>query len=121
MLDSNLKTKWFAYTRADFIIRDEKAGILKKMVDAGFFYTLIGVERANSKHLASLSKSKYYADKCEQAFRILKRYPEVFTNGTFVFGTEDETKETCQPLPRKSQGQTCPSDIQSEQAYDSYC
>ena len=56
MLATNMKPKWFAFMRADCIVRDEKKGILEKLVRSGLSHILIGVERAEDDSLTMLDK-----------------------------------------------------------------
>lgn len=95
MLKSGMQTKWFAFMRADGIVRDEEKGILEKLVRAGLSHILIGVERAEDDTLTMLDKRFYSGGVAEQAIRIFKeRYPEVFIQATFIVGTRDETPES---------------------------
>ncbi|MES2639861.1 MAG: radical SAM protein [Myxococcota bacterium] len=95
MLKSGMKTKWFAFMRADCIVRDEKKGILEKLVRAGLSHILIGVERAEDDTLALLDKRFYAGGVAEQALNIFKtKYPEVFLQATFIVGVKDESKES---------------------------
>jgi anaerobic magnesium-protoporphyrin IX monomethyl ester cyclase len=59
MIKSGMQTQWFAFMRADCIVRDEKKGILEKLVRAGMAHILIGVERAEDDSLSSLDKRFY--------------------------------------------------------------
>ena len=97
MMRSGMKTKWFAFMRADCIVRDEKRGILEKLVRAGLSHILIGVERAEDDTLTLLDKRFYAGGVAEEALRIFKeRYPDVFLQATFIVGTRDETPESLQ-------------------------
>jgi anaerobic magnesium-protoporphyrin IX monomethyl ester cyclase len=95
MIRSGMKTKWFAFMRADCIVRDEKKGILEKLVRAGLSHILIGVERAEDDTLSLLDKRFYTGGVAEQALNIFKtKYPEVFLQATFIVGVKDESHET---------------------------
>ncbi len=95
MIRSGMKTKWFAFMRADCIVRDEKKGILEKQVRAGLSHILIGVERAEDDTLGLLDKRFYAGGVAEQALNIFKeKYPHVFLQATFIIGTKDESPET---------------------------
>ncbi len=86
---------WWAFIRADFALRDEKLGILGKMVRAGMLHPLIGVERSCAEDLKKVRKSVYTRELVKEVFLIFKnKYPQVFRQGTFV---------TCMPFDtRKS-------------------
>lgn len=95
MIRSGMKTKWFAFMRADGIVRDEKKGILEKLVRAGLSHILIGVERAEDDTLGLLDKRFYTGGVAEEALRIFKeKYPEVFLQATFIVGVKEESPET---------------------------
>jgi len=89
-----LNLNWFAFMRADHIIRDSRMGILKKLVDAGLSHVSIGVERHIDSDLKSLNKT-YTRDIIKTAFRILKEnHPSVFRQGTFIIGLKNETRKS---------------------------
>lgn len=91
MIRSGMKTKWFAFMRADCIVRDDKKGILEKQVRAGLSHILIGVERAEDETLSSLDKRFYAGGVAEKAIRIFKeKYPQVFIQATFIVGVKEE-------------------------------
>jgi len=98
VLKRKLKFNWYAFMRADTIIRDHKKGILKLLVKAGLSHVAIGVERLDDKELKSLNKN-YTKNLTFKAFRILRKfYPSVFRHGTFVVGTRDESKKSIKNL-----------------------
>ena len=91
LIRSGMKTKWFAFMRADCILRDEKKGILEEQVRAGLSHILIGVERAEDDSLSSLDKRFYKGGVAEQAIAIFKdKYPQVFIQATFIVGFKEE-------------------------------
>ncbi|MBZ9577949.1 radical SAM protein [Patescibacteria group bacterium] len=86
---------WWAFLRADFVLRDERAGILEKMVKAGLVHPLIGVERDCSEDLRKIKKSVYTRELVKEVFLIFKKkYPQVFRQGTFVTCLPFDTKES---------------------------
>jgi anaerobic magnesium-protoporphyrin IX monomethyl ester cyclase len=94
-LERGLKTQWFGFMRPDLMLRDEKLGILKKIVDAGLIRVCIGVERAIDSELNEIGKSSYSSDNTKKCFHILRdKYPQVFRQGTFIVGVRNETKES---------------------------
>ncbi|MHA1294626.1 MAG: B12-binding domain-containing radical SAM protein, partial [Promethearchaeota archaeon] len=93
-IEWGLKSKWFAFMRTDFILRDYKAGIFDKIVKSGLVHAIIGVERASTKDIQTMNKKGYTSNKSYLAFQILKKYPQVFRHGTFVNGIWEDTKET---------------------------
>lgn len=86
---------WWAFLRADYILRDERLGILEKMVKAGLTHPLIGIERACSEDLRKIGKSVYTRDLVKEVFLIFKKkYPRVFRQGTFITSLPFDTKES---------------------------
>ncbi len=86
---------WWAFLRADFILRDERLGILDKMVRAGLIHPLIGIERVCSEDLRRVQKSVYTAELVKEVFAIFKnRYPQVFRQGTFVTCLPFDTRKS---------------------------
>jgi anaerobic magnesium-protoporphyrin IX monomethyl ester cyclase len=90
---------WFAHLRADFLLRDEKLGILEKMVRSGLIFGLIGVERAAANEFKMLRKSGYSTQVIREAFLVLKKkYPSVIRYATYVTCLPDETKDSLMNL-----------------------
>lgn len=74
---------WFAYSRPEHIIRDERAGVLKKMVDCGLEYISMGAERLARSSVQYEGKSDCF-NECTSIFR--EKYPQVTLTGTFLNG-----------------------------------
>ena len=86
------RTLHTAWLRADCVIRDEKLGILEKLVRAGMHQVMIGAERDDDV-LASLGKHNNDPQICREAFAIFReRYPQVYTIGTILFGLPGDTR-----------------------------
>jgi len=86
------KTVHTAWLRADGVVRDEKLGILKKLVRAGLRQVMIGIERDDDSGLACLHKTNNHLDICREAFALLREnYPEVYTIGTMIYGLPNDT------------------------------
>ncbi|MFA5430124.1 MAG: cobalamin-dependent protein [Candidatus Omnitrophota bacterium] len=84
---------WWAFLRADFLVRDEKLGVLRKMVRAGLINAFIGVERVKADDFGKMHK-RYSNNICREAFFILKeKYPLVHRQGTFLTGIRGESRE----------------------------
>jgi len=95
LLKSNLKLNWFAFMRADCILRDEKLGIFEKLVRSGLSHICIGVERAEDEELSNFRKSFYSKDLIRHVCKIIKKkYPSVFLQCTFIVGIQSETRES---------------------------
>jgi anaerobic magnesium-protoporphyrin IX monomethyl ester cyclase len=94
IIRSGMDIKWFAFMRSDCIIRDEKRGIMDKLVKAGLRHLCIGVERAEDERLKDFNKGFYNNDQLRETFRILDKYPQIFKQATFIVGTKYETRES---------------------------
>jgi len=93
--DSRLHVNWFAFMRADYLVRDHDSGILGELVQAGLSHVSIGAERIEDSELAAFGKKHYDADTTRLAFAILKKHhPTVFRQATFIVGLPDETRES---------------------------
>lgn len=90
---------WWAFLRADYTLRDEKAGVLEKMVRAGMVHPLIGVERSCDADLEAVNKTGYSRELTKEVFKIFKdKYPQVFRQGTFVTCLPDDDKSSMHEL-----------------------
>ncbi|HUT56709.1 MAG TPA: radical SAM protein [Phycisphaerae bacterium] len=86
------RTLHTAWLRADGVVRDERLGVLSKLVRAGLRQVMIGVERDDREGLAYLNKHNNDLDVCREAFAILReRHPQVYTIGTMIFGLPGDT------------------------------
>tara|TARA_Y100001968_G_scaffold280936_1_gene277840 strand:- start:4015 stop:4995 length:981 start_codon:yes stop_codon:yes gene_type:complete len=94
IIRSGMDITWFAFMRSDCIIRDEKRGIMEKLVRAGLRHLCIGVERAEDERLQQFNKGFYNNDQLRETFRILDKYPQIFKQATFIVGTRYETRES---------------------------
>jgi radical SAM superfamily enzyme YgiQ (UPF0313 family) len=87
--------------RADGVLRDEKLGVLEKLVRAGLRQVMIGVERDDAAGLDSLGKHHNEAEVSRAAFAIFReKYPAVYTIGSIIFGLPDDTPEDLARLSR---------------------
>jgi anaerobic magnesium-protoporphyrin IX monomethyl ester cyclase len=92
-------TGWWAFLRADRLVKFEELGILEKMVRAGFSHALLGIERARTEDYEKVGKHCYTRELVKQCYDILRRkYPRVFRQGTFLVGIQDETRESMMDL-----------------------
>lgn len=90
---SKIKINHTAWMRADCVIRDEKSGLLKKMVENGLIQVIIGMERLkNCDHEKIGTKNKQYEISLK-AFKILKKYKKVYTIASLIYGLPDDNKE----------------------------
>ena len=99
MLAAGSGVRFTAWMRADGIVRDERLGILAKLVRAGLVQAYIGIERVDRRGLRFLNKHHNDASITRRAFDILKtRYPDVFAIGTVIYGLPWESRDTLRAL-----------------------
>jgi len=95
------RTLHTAWVRADGILRDERLGVLGKMVRAGLRQVMIGVERDDAAGLAALGKHDNGAEISRAAFALLReKYPQVYTIGSVVFGLPADGPRDLERLAR---------------------
>jgi anaerobic magnesium-protoporphyrin IX monomethyl ester cyclase len=95
LIKENINLRWFAFMRADFLLRDEKAGVLKKLVNSGLSHISFGVEREENEELKNVGKDCYSQEMVRECMHILKhKYPQVFRQVTFLVGIRSETRES---------------------------
>ncbi len=95
VLKSGIKTNWYCFMRADYILRDEKLGIMEKLVRAGLIHISIGAERPYDEDLVELGKSFYTEEVLRECTKLIRRkYPKVFIQISFITGLMNDTKET---------------------------
>ena len=90
-----------AWLRADAVVRDERLGILPKLVRAGLRQVMIGVERDDPAALAALGKHENGPDVCREAFAVFReKHPQVYTIGSVIFGLPRDTPADLRRLAR---------------------
>jgi anaerobic magnesium-protoporphyrin IX monomethyl ester cyclase len=95
MKEAKLQVNWFAFMRADYLLRDHENGVLAELVDAGLAHVSIGAERVEDEELYAFNKRNYSAEQTRKAFSVLKKnHPHVFRQATFIVGVPDETPES---------------------------
>jgi len=95
LIAENLGVEWFAFMRADAVIRDEKSGVLEKLARSGLVHVSIGVERVEQDELKGMGKPFYSENTALECFGILKnKYPNIFRQGTFIVGVRHETPQS---------------------------
>jgi len=95
VLKRGLKFRFYAFLRADLILRDEKLGVFEKLVRAGLIHAAIGVERLSDTELASLHKGFQTENTIRQCMNLLRtKYPQVFIQTTFLVGLREDTRDS---------------------------
>lgn len=90
---------WWAFVRADKLVEQERDGVLKLMVKAGFRHTLVGAEHDAQASLDYLNKGVRNYGITQEAFLMLsEKYPQVFRQATYITGLPDDTAESIKGL-----------------------
>jgi anaerobic magnesium-protoporphyrin IX monomethyl ester cyclase len=98
------RTLHTAWMRADGVVRDERLGVLEKLVRAGLRQVMIGVERDRPGDLEALGKHGAGPEVAREAFAIFRRkYPQVYTIGSVIFGLPRDTPQDLSRLARCEQ------------------
>ncbi|MFH1460428.1 MAG: radical SAM protein [Candidatus Omnitrophota bacterium] len=85
ILRRNYKLEHWVFLRTDYALRDEKTGLLAKMVRAGIVHPLFGVERSHADEWNKLGKHGYKRDEIKELFHIMRdKYPQIFRQATFI-------------------------------------
>lgn len=91
LASNNVQVQHTTWMRSDCIVRDEKDGILKKMVENGLVQAVIGMERFDNLSMNALGKKNNSYEISDQAFKILReKYPSVYTILTLIYGMPDD-------------------------------
>ena len=98
LIDNNININHTTWMRADCIVRDEKIGVMKKAADAGLVQTVIGVERFDDKDFSYLGKKNSSFALQQKAFKILKKYPRVYSIASFIYGLPTDDKKSLKRL-----------------------
>ena len=93
---NEIKVQHTAWMRADCIIRDEKNGVLKKMVDNGLVQAIVGMERLDDSKILGTHGKEYYISM--EAFKILKKYPSVYVIASLIYGLPEDGKKELKQL-----------------------
>lgn len=95
------RTLHTAWLRVDGVLRDEKLGIMDKLVRAGLRQAVIGLERDDAAGLALLGKHRNDAEMCRAALAVLReKYPQVYVIGSIIVGLPGDTAEDLNRLVR---------------------
>jgi len=89
ILRRNMKFSWFAMTRVDSVVRNEK--VVELMERAGLRQVFVGFESGNQEILDKYGK-KAEVDIAFKATEILKKY-RIEVWGSFIIGALNETRE----------------------------
>lgn len=93
------RTLHTAWVRADCVVRDEKLGILSKLVRAGLRQVVLGLERDDPAGLGLLGKHNNDPEMCAAAIAIFReKYPQVYTIGSVIIGLPGDRPDSLRRL-----------------------
>lgn len=99
IIKRKIEIYYFAFMRADLILRDEKLGVLELLVKSGLSHICIGMEHVDQTILDGWNKTFHQTDKAVEVINLFaEKYPSVFVQGTFIIGSENESRESLQRL-----------------------
>ena len=89
-----LETDWFAFMRADFIYRDIKNGIFKKLYDDAYLrHIIVGIEKGTQFGLDTLGKHTKPTHSEYMVRWIRENCRDLFVQGTFISGLWEDKPE----------------------------
>lgn len=100
------KLGWWAFTRADLMLKQQEQGVLQTMVDAGLRHCLFGAERGDPKDLHDMGKDRplnkkitpnHFVECCKM---LEKHHPRVFRQACFLVGLPDDKAEDLEKLSK---------------------
>ncbi|GAB4298884.1 MAG: radical SAM protein [Myxococcota bacterium] len=111
LLRKNLKIQYLASVRSDYLLEQERLGILELMVKSGLRHVIVGVERSTESDLSWLNKRLAgNMDTSLEIFRVMaKKYPEVLRQGIYLCGLPDDDAKKIEALV--AHAHTCNLDI----------
>lgn len=99
LLKRGLGINWFAFMRADHLIRDDASGLFGKLISSGLTHICVGLERAQTEELEALEKRNIDVEKVNRVVPLLrKKYPSLFLQTTFIVGLRQDTPESLDGL-----------------------
>ncbi|MFC1734128.1 B12-binding domain-containing radical SAM protein, partial [candidate division KSB1 bacterium] len=94
LIKSGVDVDHSVWLRADYVVRDEQKGIFAKQVKAGVKQAMIGIERTDNDDLKYLDKVGYSFNVIKKAFEIVRKYPQVYSLATYLYGVPNETRQS---------------------------
>jgi len=91
-----------AWVRADFVLRDEASGTLRQTVAAGLCEMYLGVERTEEGNLRALRKGNLRNESENAMWLLARKYPQVFTVGSFIYNLPGDTPAAVRRLFREA-------------------
>jgi len=98
LINNNIHVNHTTWMRGDCVVRDEKLGIMKKAAEAGLVQTVIGVERFDENDLKFIHKKNNNFAMQQKAFKILKKYPRIYSIASFIYGLPMDDKNSLNRL-----------------------
>lgn len=98
LLKNKLTIGQSAWTRADYILRDDESGALRQCTRAGLNEAYIGVERLDPQELATLGKGNLHHEVERAAGLLYECHPQLVTFGSLIYGIPGDTPDSVRAL-----------------------
>lgn len=99
LLRRDLGINWFAFMRADHLIRDHQSGLFEKLMASGLTHICVGLEREDGAELKALEKNNIDMDQVNRTIPLMrKKYPSLFLQTTFIVGLRNDTEKSLDRL-----------------------
>jgi hypothetical protein len=98
MLREGLKVGQSAWVRTDCLARDERSGLLPRLVETGLNEIFVGVERVEESDLVRLGRSSGPAATRGIIPEITRKYPALYVVGSFIYGLPGDSWRTVKAM-----------------------
>jgi radical SAM superfamily enzyme YgiQ (UPF0313 family) len=92
-----------AWVRADYVLRDDISGALKRCYDSGWNEAYIGIERMERSDLETLGKGNLKGEAAQAVALLHAKYPRIITFGSFIYGLPSDTPQSVRAMFRAAQ------------------
>jgi hypothetical protein len=91
-----------AWVRADYVLRDDASGALATCVASGLCEMYLGIERLEKDRLQALHKGNLHNEGEKALWLLARKYPQVFTVGSFIYNLPGDTPAIVRRLFREA-------------------
>jgi len=91
-----------AWVRADYVLRDDASGALASCVASGLCEMYLGIERLEKDRLQALHKGNLHNEGEKALWLLARKYPQVFTIGSFIYNLPGDTPAIMRRLFREA-------------------
>ena len=91
-----------AWTRTDYVLRDDASGALAACVASGLCEMYLGIERLEKDRLQALHKGNLNNEGEKALWLLARKYPQVLTVGSFIYNLPGDTPAIVRRLFREA-------------------